>query len=133
MHKLQENLLIEAGIAPVMNTDDTAESNATGVDMTNYGLFCAVVQVGTGMEGAVTVEITESTDNTTYAAISGGAVTATISSNTEGGITKVECRVEQMTSGYKYLRAEVAQSGTQELVNVVNIRALPRFPQETLS
>ena len=133
MNKFSENVKCEVAIVPIESTDATGVNSSSGVSMANYGIYVAKVSVGPGMAGDVECSVTESTDDTTYAAISGGAKTGTISSDTESGDVQIEVRVAEMTSGYKYLRINAVATATEtELISAIHMRVNSRYPQATL-
>jgi uncharacterized protein YunC (DUF1805 family) len=132
MHDALENIQFSSAFYPVVSTDATV-INGTGVSMANYNLFTAVVQHGVDMAGGVTIEVKESTDDTTYTAFS-TAKQATIASDTEGGVAEVHVRAEEMGDTDLYLRVEVTpDTGTAAPIGGLNVRNAARYPQATLA
>lgn len=128
MHKFEENVSVDVGIAPSATYTD-AEEDGAGVDMAKYNNFAAAIVVASATEnqGALVVVIAESTDNSTYSNTYLATVTLA-SSTTAHGIDTVEVRAEEMSDGYRYLRAEVTPAaGTENAFAVINQRFNPRF------
>jgi len=127
MHKGSENLKVTVGIPPQEIT--AAEKAGTGVDMAKFNNFMAVIQQAAATQylGDVTCVIAESTDNSTFS--NTYLATTTISSNTATDqIATVECKGENMTAGYRYLRVEITPAaGTVNPVSASNVRFNPRF------
>lgn len=131
MHKIQENVKLGHAILPQLCTNNDSLAG-TGVLMRNYEIYGAVVQAGTGMESDIEVTLYESTDDTTYTAISGKV--ATITSDTETGIAILEVRAEELTVLNIYVQVQATvTTGTETLVSAVNIRTMPRYPQASLA
>jgi len=133
MHKFTENCQPTVGI-PSQNIT-AAEKAGTGVDMAKYRNFAAIVsqKAATQYLGDITCVIAESTDNSTFS--NTYLATTTISSNTATDqVSTVECRADQMTAGYRYLRVEITPAaGTVNPVAAMNVRFNPRFPQASLA
>lgn len=137
MHKFAQNVRYDTGRHLVLGTATATAFTGTSADMAKYNNFVAIVsggaQAGTNDIGALVVYIAESTDTTTYS--SNYLATATAASAT-GGLcfgTVVECRAEQMTDGYRYLRAVVVPAaGTNNSIAIQNLRFNARFPQTSL-
>lgn len=128
MHKFEENVSVDIGIAPG-EAYTAAEKTGVGVDMAKYNncAFAIAVAAKTENQGALTCVIAESTDNSTYSNTYLATVTLA-SSTTADGIDTVECRAEEMSDGYRYLRAEVTPAaGTENAFSVVNMRFNPRY------
>jgi hypothetical protein len=128
MHKIEQNMTGSDGI-PVAATYRTAgAATGVGVDMAKYNNFAAAIAVAgaTQWQGALTVYIAESTDNTTFS--TAYLATATVATATTNQVKVVELSAEKMSAGYRYLRAEVAPaSGTGNLYAVINTRFNPRY------
>ena len=128
MHKWSENIKLSVGI-PVAATYRTAAAvNGVGVDMAKYNNYAAVVNVAgaTQWQGALTCVIAESTDNSTYS--TAYLATLTIASATTNTAQSVEVRAEQMTTAYRYLRAQVTPAeGTGNMFDSMNAQLNPRY------
>ena len=128
MHKFEENVSIDVGIPPC-DVYTAAEKAGTGVDMAKYNNYAAIIAMASATEhqGALTCVIAESTDDSTYSDTYLATVTIA-SSTTADGVDTVEVRAEEMSDGYRYLRAEVTPAaGTENAFSVANARFNPRF------
>ena len=128
MHKFEQNVSVDIGIAPADNYT-AAEKVGVGADMAKYNNFCAAIVVAsaTQYQGALTCVIAESTDDSTWSNTYLATVTIA-SSTTADGIDTVEVRAEEMSDGYRYLRLEVTPAaGTGNAFAAVNMRFNPRF------
>ena len=129
MHKFEENVLETIGIAPPVAYYTNAEKAGTGVDMAKFNNYVAVIACAsaTQWQGALTAVIAESTDNATYSNTYLATVTIA-SSTTADQVDTVECREEEMTDGYRYLRVEITPAaGTGNAFSAVNLKFNPRF------
>ena len=134
MHKFTENVKAGVGYMAIGTSTSATVTTGTGVDMAKYNNFCGVVTCCTGSNtGTTTIYIRESTDNATWT--SAYLATATLASYATvpyiGGFGTIECRAEQMTDSYRYLRVEVIPASTGTLA-IVNLRFNSRYPQATL-
>jgi hypothetical protein len=126
MHKFKDNVLYTIGIPP-QATATTTEIDGTGVDMAKFANYAAIISVkgATQYGAALTANIAESTDNSTFSDTY--LATVTIASVTTDAIDIVECRAAAMTKGYRYLRCEVTDVGTLKSLSALNVRFNPRF------
>jgi hypothetical protein len=128
MHKASENSKLTYAI-PVAATYRTATAvTGVGVDMAKYNNYAAIISVAgaTQWQGALTCEIAESTDNSTFS--TAYLATLTIATATVNTAQSLELRAEQMSDGYRYLRVEITPaSGTGNLFSANNIRFNPRY------
>lgn len=128
MHKASENAKLSYAI-PVAATYRTAVAvTGDGVDMAKYNNYAAVINVAgaTQWQGALTCQIAESTDDTTYS--TAYLATLTIATATVHTAQSVEVRAEEMSDGYRYLRVEVEPAaGTGNLFSALNIQFNPRY------
>ncbi len=136
MHKFKENVNVTVGRGAVGTSTTSTVSTGTGVDMKNYNNFAGIITAGIQAGGGpLTAYIVESTDNATFNQDKYVATLA-ISSATSpligyGGV--IECRADQMTDGYRYLRVDVLPTtGTGNVLMVSNVRFNSRFSQATL-
>lgn len=128
MHKIETDINGSVGI-PVAATYRTAAAvNGVGVDMAKYNNYAAAITVAgaTQWQGALTMVIAESTDNSTFS--TAYLATVTVATATTNQADMVEISAEKMTDGYRYLRAEVTPAaGTGNLFAVINARFNPRY------
>ncbi len=137
MHRFTQNIRYDSARHLAVGTATATSYTGTSADMAKYNNFCGIVSgvaaAGTNDVGALVCYIAESTDTTTYSATY--LATATAASAT-GGLsygTCVECRAEQMTDGYRYLRVVVVPAnGTVNSIAIQNLRFNARYPQTSL-
>ena len=137
MHRFTQNIRYDVGRHLALGSATATTYTGTSADMRKYNNFVGIVSgvaaAGTNDIGALVCYIAESTDSTTYSA--NYLATATAASAT-GGLcfgTVVECRAEQMTDTYRYLRVVVAPAaGTANSIAIQNLRFNARFPQTSL-
>ena len=128
MHKFEENVAVDIGIAPAAAYTN-AEKAGESADMAKYNNYCAAILVGakTQYQGALTCVIAESTDDSTWSNTYLATVTLASSTDTDQ-VDSLEVRAEEMSDGYRYLRCEITPAaGTVNLFSVVNMRFNPRF------
>ena len=132
MHTFEKNCLESAAI-PASSTYRTAgEAAGIGVDMAKYNNFCAIIQAepATQWQGALTCEIAESIDNSTYSDTYLATVTIASSTDTTQ-IDTVEIRAEELSDGYRYARVEVTPAaGTGNMFDAVNVQFNARFSRD---
>jgi len=140
MHRFKENVKYDIGLIQVVATHGTATCTGHPVDMQKYNNFCGLIAGGIGLGtnnvGSFVAYIAESTDSLTFSTnyLATSATIATATGTAKGYGDSVECRAEQMSDGYRYLRVEVRPSvtGTSNLVVIGNLRFNSRYPQATL-
>lgn len=134
MHKFSENVKVSVGIPSPIATSTVAVfytaalKAGVGVDMAKYNNYAAVVEVvgATQWQGALTIQVAESTDNSTFS--TAYLATATIATATTNTATSVELRTEQMSDGYRYLNVNVTPAaGTGNVFSAVNLQRNPRY------
>lgn len=138
MHKFSQNVKPDVGLFQVAATATATTYTGTGSDMQMYNNFCGYVMggIGAGTQdiGTLTMYIAESTDNITFSATylaTATCASATATAKGYGGT--IECRAEQMTDGYRYLRVEVLPvKGTTSILAIANLRFNSRYPAATL-
>ena len=140
MHRFKENVKTSIGIAAPIATSTVAVFHTAGLkagigcDMAKYNNFAGCISqvAGTQWQGDVTYYIAQSTDNTTFS--TAYLATTTISSSTTTNqVGTIECRAEQMSDSYRYLRVEaLPATGTGNVYSVQNLRFNSRFLQATL-
>ncbi len=135
MHKFTENIKTNVGLMTLSTASSATVSTGSGVDMAKYNNFCGIVSyVVASNTGTTTIYIRESTDNATWT--SAYLATATLASYATvpfiGGFGTIECRAEQMTDAYRYLRVEVIPAAATGVISIVNTRFNSRYPQATL-
>jgi hypothetical protein len=141
MHTFKSNIKYDQGLYLNANTATAAEYTGTAVDMSRYNNFCGIVSgvmaAATNNVGAFVAVIAQSTDCTAWSDTYLATATAASATAASGFLgmygTTIECRAEQLSDGYRYLRVEVTPAGgTTNAINIVNLRFNPRFPQATL-
>ena len=133
-HKGSENAKLTYSVMPKTGTVGPYTYNGNGVDMAKYNNYAAIISLASASAafaaGDFHAYIAESTDNTTYTAVTGATTTLSTSTLTPQ-VTTVELRAEEMSDGYRYLRCTVDGTGTQGF-DVLNSRWNSRYPQATL-
>ncbi len=132
MHTFEENIKVTVGLTPQIAT--AIEKTGGFCDMAKYNNFAAICQLAAtaAFGGDVTCVIAESTDSTAWSNKYLGTVTLS-SSTTTNQIDTVECRAEQMTDDYRYLRVEMTPAaGTGDLISASNVRFGARYAGTTL-
>ncbi len=135
MHRFSENVKTDVGLMTLSTATSATVSTGTSVDMRKYNNFCGLVSyVVASNTGTTTIYIRESTDAAAWTAAY--LATATLSSYATvpfiGGFGTIECRAEQMSDGYRYLRVEVIPAAATGIIGIVNLRFNSRYPQVTL-
>ena len=128
MHKIDTDMNGSDGIPVAATYRTAAVVNGVGVDMAKYNNYAAAITVAgaTQWQGALTVVIAESTDNTTFSTTY--LATVTVATATTNQVEVVEVSAEKMTDGYRYLRVQATPAaGTGNLFAVVNARFNPRY------
>ena len=129
MHKGSENIKLSDAINVAATYRTAGSATGDGVDMAKYNNYAAVVHVAaaTQWQGDLTCYIAESTDDSTYS--TAYLATLTIASSTTADTAQsLEVRSEEMSDGYRYLRAEVhPAAGTGNLYDAVNAQFNPRY------
>jgi len=133
MHIFDENIKVDQAMAAMAATSMTfktaGSSNGASVDMAKFHNYAAVISVNfaTQWQGALTCNIAESTDNSTFSTTY--LATKTIASNTTTDqLEVIEVSDTAMTPGCRYLRLTVAPAaGTGNLYSAVNCRFNPRY------
>ncbi len=128
MHDYPSNVKITYGIPCPVAYYTAAVQTGVGVDMARHSMYDAIVEVrgATQWQGALTVQVAESTDNSTFS--TAYLATATLASATTHTATSVEVNADKMTDGYRYLRVEVTPAaGTGNMFSVVNLQRDPRY------
>ena len=135
MHKFTQNVKTDVGLMTLSTATSATVSTGTSVDMTKYNNFVGLVSyVVASNTGTTTVYIRESTNAAVWT--SAYLATATLASYATvpyiGGFGTIECRAEQMSDGYRYLRGEVIPAAATGVISIVNARFNSRFPQASL-
>lgn len=136
MHKFKENVKCDVGLMTLSTATSATVSTGTSADMQKYNNFCGLVSyVVASNTGTITAYIRESTDKAVWTAAY--LKTATLSSYATvpfiGGFGSIECRAEEMSDGYRYLRVEVIPAVATGVIGISNLRFNSRYPQETLA
>ncbi len=135
MHRFKENVRADVGLLTLSTVSTSVNTTGTSVDMKKYNNFCGLVGgvVATAV-GSMQIYIAQSTDAATFS--TAYIATATLSSSTvpnQGWFGSVECRAEQMSDGYRYLRVEaIPTQGTGAVITIANLRFNSRYPQANL-
>ncbi len=136
MHRFKENVKCEVGLMTLSTATSATVSTGTSVDMAKYNNFCGLVSyVVASNTGTTTIYIRESTNQLVWTAAY--LATATLASYATvpyiGGFGTIECRAEQMSDGYRYLRVEVIPAAATGVINIANCRFNARYAQASLS
>ncbi len=136
MHKFKENVLANVGLMTLSTATSATVSTGTSVDMAKYNNFCGIVSyVVASNTGTTTAYIRQSTNEAVWT--SAYLATATLASYAAvpyiGGFGTIECRAEQMSDGYRYLRVEVIPAAATGVVSITNVRFNARYGQATLA
>ncbi len=136
MHKFTENVKTDVGLMTLSTATSATVSTGTSVDMAKYNNFVGLVSyVVASNTGTTTIYIRESTNAAVWTAAY--LATATLSSYATvpfiGGFGAIECRAEQMSDSYRYLRVEVIPAAATGVISITNVRFNARFPQATLT
>lgn len=108
MSKVFDNILVVASLVPATRT---ADANGTGVDTKGFNDAMMVVTVGdldlASTDETYVINLEESDDNSTFAAVSGFSITMTADNTTK------ELRIPNLnTTRKRYLRAVLDVGGT---------------------
>lgn len=106
--KVFDNILVNASLVPATRT---ADANGTGIDTKGYNDAMMVVAVGdidlASTDETYVVNLEESDDNSTFAAVSGYSITITADNQVK------ELRIPNLnTTRKRYLRAVLDVGGT---------------------
>lgn len=127
--QMTQSLAMGLGIAP--QTLNNARLNSDKIDMqqSKRALFVLSIGAVTGA-GSISAWLQESADGTTWTANdtagafsgSGGSNVSQTGLTTANNVTSFECRAEDMTAGKRYVRLQIKETGSQNvLVCVVNM------------
>ena len=135
MHKFTQNVKTDVGLMTLSTATSATVSTGTSVDMAKYNNFVGLVSyVVASNTGTTTVYIRESTNAAVWT--SAYLATATLASYATvpyiGGFGTIECRAEQMSDSYRYLRVEVIPAAASGIIAIENLRFNSRFPQASL-
>ncbi len=136
MHRFTQNVKTNVGLMTLSTATSATVSTGTSVDMAKYNNFCGIVNyVVASNTGTTTIYIREGTSaagawSTTYLATATLASYATVPYI--GGFGTIECRAEQMSDGYRFLRVEVIPAAATGVISITNCRFNSRYPQASL-
>jgi hypothetical protein len=124
--QITQRMALMNGIAP--QTLNNARLNSDGVDMqaSRRAMFILSIGAVTG-GGSINWYLQESADNSTWTANdtagafsgSGGTNTSTTGLTTSNKEYTVECRDEDLTAGKRYVRLQIKETGSQNVLVAV--------------
>jgi hypothetical protein len=106
---------LSVGAAPVHpQTLNNSNASTGGLDMTRFHRAMFIVDIGSITNGgSVTAKLQESADNTSFTDVASGSATAVTSSSK---VITLEIRNDQLSSGKRYCRVNVAETAGQAAV-----------------
>jgi hypothetical protein len=106
---------LSIGAAPVHpQTLNNSNQSSGGLDMSKFRRVLFIVNIGAVTNGgSVTAKLQESSDNSSFSDVSSGSATAVTSSSK---VITLEMRSDQLSSGKRYVRVNVAETAGQNAV-----------------
>jgi hypothetical protein len=116
MRRLTENLYMLKVLAPVAVADGIYPSSSAYIDVSKYGRFCFIIDVGVTDDTAVTAQVLQATAaaGTGSKVVTGAAITGTLLAGTNDGkwaVIEVETSRLDIANGFRYVAIDVAATG----------------------